>query len=101
MCYYEIYGQAGLLRYQYIGDTYGTQSDGSIKEVNFVGDNAFVIGIGLSLGVKSTVTNREYFLGFDYNRERTPDDLRTNLLFINLGCRFPFQKTTKDDEKDK
>ena len=100
MCFYEIYGQMGLLRYQYIGDVYETQADGSIEEVNFAGDNAFVIGVGISLGVKSLVTGREFYLGFDYNKERTPDELRTNLLFINLGCRLPFQKNTKDDKKD-
>ncbi len=90
----------GLLRYQYIGDIYETKSDGSIEEVKFAGDNAFVIGIGLSLGIKSKLTGREFHLGFDYNKERTPDDLRTNLLFINLGCRLPFQKMTKDDERN-
>lgn len=88
-CYYELNAQAGLMHYQYIGTTYEVNANGDIEEVNFKGDNAVVVGLGITIGMKSKVDMREYFIGFDYMKERTPDSLRTNLIFIKLGVRFP------------
>lgn len=99
--YYEINGQVGYMRFQFIGDVFQVAPDGSIEEVRFSGDNALILGLGFSLGVTAKNSGIDYYAGFDFNRERTGDALRTNLIFIKVGARLPLNKPENDEKEVK